>query len=137
MKIKILVFLITFSLVSCVGYSTQSEVDEQEIRDILTQIKSAFNLGNIEEILSFYHPEFRHEDDDYDDEEIVWEIRLIDYYAIDFSQIEIDLDYDRAVASFILQLDEEEFSEPENFGDISYFYFTSSGWQIVGKDFIY
>jgi len=138
MKYLISIFIL-FLMISCSDLSSPEEVNTARIKEILENIENAFIFDNIEEIMINYHPDFLHNGDDYDDEELRWEIRLIDYNEIMISDIEIDFLTDiSAIANFKLTLkssdNEEEFSEPSNEnGDISNFHKESGEWKIFGN----
>ncbi len=131
--------LFAFFLTSCIEISSVDEIAEMEIEDILSNVKTQFNSGNIEEIMQNYHPDFSHDDGEYfqnyEAERQLWELRYVDYYSIDFTDIEIDLNNDEAIVTLKMSLDEDIFEEPEDNGDLSYFYFTNLGWKIGGNNF--
>ncbi|MBT3169548.1 MAG: hypothetical protein HN952_05685 [Candidatus Cloacimonetes bacterium] len=133
-------FLISLFLIILFSCETSSPQDvlEMEIMDIYDTIKESFLVGDLERIMQFYHTDFQHDNDDYDGELTVWQLRRINHETIDFSDIEFGV-YDNFVeVSFTLHLDDESFVEPETFGDISFFYFTSQNeWKICGNYFDY
>jgi len=133
MKYFILIFIF---LISCSDTSSPEDVAEAQILEILDTIIASFTFGDLDGIMQNYHPNFLHNGDDYDFEEIRWEIRLNNYTEIDFTDIDIVPDGDSATVSFTMKLDEDVFNEPEDNGDISYFYRDFDGWKICGEDFL-
>ncbi len=131
----LLILLLLVALFSC-ETSSPEDIIEMEIWDIYDTMKEAFLVGDLDGIMQFYHTDFQHENDDYDRELIVWELRMINHETIDFSELEFVI-YDNFVeVSFMLKLDDEIFTEPETFGDISFFYLTlQDEWKICGNNF--
>ena len=134
MKRLIPILLLAVLLFSC-DVSSPEKADKAEILDILDSIKDSFNQVDMPGIMQNYHPDFLHNTDNYIFEEIVWEDRLSQYSLIDFLDIDIDLHDNFATVSFIMKLDEDVFNEPEDHGDISYFYREFNGWKICGNEF--
>jgi hypothetical protein len=134
MKRLITILLFTVLLFSC-DVSSPEDADKAEIRDILDSIKDSFNQVDLPGIMQNYHPDFLHNTDNYTFEEIVWEERLAQYYLLDFEDIEIELHDNFATVSFTMKLDEDVFNEPEDHGDVSYFYREFEGWKICGNEF--
>ncbi len=139
MKRLILILLFTVLLFSC-DVSSPEEADEAEIRDILDSIRDSFNQFDQDGIMQNYHPDFLHNADNYIFEEIVWHDRLAQYYMITFSEITIDPQGDFATANFIMTLYDYEggsviSQEPDDNGDVSYFYRELSSWKICGNEF--
>ena len=138
MKYLILVFIF---LIACSDTSSPEDVAEAQILEILDTIIACFPF-DLEGIMQNYHPDFLHNGDDYDFEEIRWDIRINDYNEIDFTDIDIELDGDFATVSFTMTFYDNEGNsfvsqEPsEENGDISDFYRDFDGWKICGKDFL-
>jgi len=138
MKRLITVLLLAVLLFSC-DVSSPKDADKAEIRDILDSIRDSFNQFDQDGIMQHYHPDFWHNTNNYVFEEIVWQERLAQYYLIDFSEITIDTQGDFATANFIMTLYDESGSvvsqEPDDNGDISYFYRELGSWKICGNEF--
>ena len=138
MKRLIPILLFTVLLFSC-DVSSPKEADKADILDILDSIKDSFNQFDLPGIMQNYHLDFLHNTDNYIFEEIVWEERLAQYYMIAFSEITIDPQGDFATANFIMTLYDEGGSvvsqEPEDHGDVSYFYRELGSWKICGNEF--
>ena len=124
---------------SCAKLSSPNDVNTNSILSIFDDIEVAFIQQDLDGIMKFYAADFQHNGNNYDDEKTIWEIRLIDYTSLDFSEISIDFlsDYS-AVVSFKMTLkyyeQETVTEEPsaEN-GDISYFQLLNGRWQIFGN----
>lgn len=135
MKKILFLLLISVVIISC-DLSSPEDVNKSEIKNIFDEIKTVFNFNDLDAIMQNYHPEFKHNTNDWAFEEIVWNIRLNDYDVIDFSDLQIDLHGDYATVYFTMYLDAEAFQEPstEN-GDISYFYWDTNRWYLCGNEF--
>jgi hypothetical protein len=134
MKRLIPILFLAVLLFSC-DVSSPEDADKAEILDILDAIKVSFNQFDLDGIMENYHPDFLHNTDNYIFEENVWQERIAQYYLIDFLDIEIELHYNFATVSFTMKLDEDIFNEPEDHGDVSYFYREFEGWKICGNEF--
>ena len=138
-RILIICLISMMLFFSCDSSSSPDNIDENMIREILQNIALAFNYGNIEEIMIYYHPDFLHNGDDLDSEHTLWELRSIEYNELEIENVEIGfLNDDYATASFILRFignsGSDSWDEPsdEN-GDLSYFFLDFSGWMIIGN----
>ena len=134
MKRLILIFFLAVIIFSC-DVSSPDDADKAEILDILDSIKDSFHQIDLSGIMQNYHPDFLHNTNNYVFEENIWQERLNQYFLIDFLDIEIELQYNFATVSFIMKLDEDVFNEPEDHGDVSYFYREFDGWKICGNEF--
>jgi hypothetical protein len=139
MKRLIPILLFAVLLFSC-DVSSPEEADKAEILDILDSIKDSFNQLDLTGIMQHYHPDFLHNTDSYIFEEIVWEERLAQYYLIAFSEITIDLQGDFATANFKMTFYDDEggsvvSQEPDDNGDVSYYYREFGSWKICGNEF--
>ncbi len=145
MKIaKFLLFLIIF-IISC--DSTNPKIyAEAKINEILTDLELSFNSNDLDQIMKYYHSDYRQYKDGYylskADIYDKWEYRLAEYSILDIDEREIEVSGDFwAVVTCKMSLisDDEilEYNEPsEENGEISYFYKTSSGeWKICGEHF--
>jgi uncharacterized protein YchJ len=133
--------LILLLLLSACDTSSFKDVNISLIRDVLFSVKSAFRSYDLETIMSFYHPEFRHNEDSFLAEKERWQIRLIDYLDLEIAEIEVIFSNEYwAVVSFSLtfisQNQTTTSQEPsDELGDLSYFVKESGVWRICGKDF--
>ena len=136
MKYLVLIF-IPILLFSCSDVSSPYQISEYEIEEILENIEDDFNFGDLQGIMSYYHPDFRHNQTNYWEEETDWQLRLADYNMIKFENIEIELNLPFAQANFTMKLINENgtdiFQEPENHGDVSFFYREAEEWKIYGN----
>lgn len=132
-----LIMLILFFSISC-DTTSPEELDKNAILDILDSIQSNFQFYDLDGIMQYYHQYFLHNEDGYDWERVIWEIRIADYDELNFENIEIELNGNYATASFLMHLDEITTDKPsdEN-GDISYFFYDFESWKLCGKDFTY
>lgn len=139
MKKILTLLLITFCLFACDDFTSQEDVNIKEIEDILLEIELGFNMNDLSRITTFYHQEFLHNNEDYDDEVYRWEQRIIKYLEMDIENIEITFQNDYwAVAEFKLTFsnaDETAITEEpsEENGDLSFFTKENSEWKIIGN----
>ena len=136
---KEIVLIFSLLLLFCSrDISTPEEASVGEIENALDAIELGFNLDHIDEIMQYYEPDYLHNDDDIDDVRLDWEIRLNDYQEMEISEIDIELDGDRATVSFILKFlnngeTVQEYIEPEDNGDLSYWELEINSWKISGN----
>ncbi|MDO9577764.1 MAG: nuclear transport factor 2 family protein [Candidatus Cloacimonadales bacterium] len=136
MKQLLLILILVVSLSSC-ETSSPKEIAKAEIEEIFEKVRSSYNFGDLPGIMEHFHPNFLHNGDDYQVEEVVWELRRNQYPTLDFDDLYIDLNGDFASVAFTLYLGDEEFTEPSTEkGDLSYFYKTFDGWKICGNEFV-
>ncbi len=136
MKILFSFLPIIFLLLGCIDTSSPQDADEMEIEEILEDIRYNFNNDFLDLIMLHYHPSFHHNFDYKYDEELIWEQRLIDYDIMEFQNLQIEFtSTNQATASFTLYFDDDVFFEPEDHGDLSYFYYDDSEWKICGNNF--
>jgi len=137
--IKLGFVLILFVVLSCSDISSSEEENKVIIEQTLTDISIAFNFDDLSGIMDRYHPDFLHNGNDWNDEEFIWEGRMIEYLEMEITDVEIDLiSSSRATAEFILTFRNSEteviWNEPsEENGDLSYFSYVNSEWKISGN----
>ena len=135
---NIILSVLIILCISCSESTSPKNVDEYLITSILEDIETAFSFGYIDSIMNHYHPNFLHNENNFDDEYVIWEIRLLDN-EIEFYEIEITINDNFATAEFVMKLSSGEefvvFNEPEDNGDISYFYYDLDEWKICGNNF--
>ncbi|MBC8385562.1 MAG: hypothetical protein H8E57_08615 [Candidatus Cloacimonetes bacterium] len=137
MRFSLLIIILL--IVSCSDVSSSEEINTYKITDILDNIVLAFNFNDIEDIMKHFHPDFLHNGDDLEDEELVWVIRLNEYDEIRISNIVIDILSEESVIVsfqliFIIDGIEENYDEPsEQNGDLSYFHKDFEDWRILGN----
>ncbi len=139
---KLLVFVIVISLFSCKDITSSDSIAIAEITSILDNIEDEFNFSfNIDSIMDNYNDDFLHNSYNKIDENFSWIERYQLYDEIVFSNIEIDVEDNYAVASFILSFKNnsqllQQYSEPsEEFGFLSYFVKDNGEWLIFGNQF--
>lgn len=132
MRILIIIVLVLI-LLSCASDPLGVEYHEQRIREILDDIKSAYNMGDLDTIMSFYHEDFLHNGMEKPQVEDLWTLRLMDYILMDIIDIDIEIDNYDAVAAFVFYLDEDKFIAPTEQGEFSYFYREDGVWSIYGN----
>ena len=136
---NILLSVLTILCISCSESTSPKDVDEYLITSILEDIESDFSFGYIDSIMNYYHPNFLHNENNFADENVIWKIRLLEYNEIEFYEIEISINDNFATAEFNMKLSSGEdfyiFNEPEDNGDISYFYYDLDEWKICGNNF--
>jgi len=137
MKEIALIFSLLLLLCSC-DLSSPEEASVGEIENAFQAIELSFNLDHIEDIMQYYNQNYLHNDDDIDDVRRDWEIRLNDFQGMEISDLDIDLDGDKATVSFILKFLNngeivQEYNEPDDNGDISYWELETNGWEISGN----
>lgn len=131
---SISILILVVLLFSC-DVSSPEDADKAEILDILDAIKDSFHQIDLDGIMQNYYINFLHNTDNYTFEENVWQERLNQYFLIDFLDIKIELNDNFATANFTMKLDEDVFNEPEDHGDVSYFYRELGSWKICGNEF--
>ena len=134
-KIGILQLLVIIALCAC---DTHSEIlDEEEIRNIIYDISYDFSWNDINGIMEYVHKDFRHNGMYRDELRLLWNERRNRYQLLscDISQIYIDNEYATVFMTMTYQSATEtvSFSEPDTFGDASYYYFDQGKWQIYGN----
>ena len=132
----ITVFLLLIFLTSC-DLSSPEDIDEAEIKEILSDIETAFIFDDQDGIMQHYHPEFLHGNNSLSSEYIIWEIRRNHYETMMINDIEIELNNQFATVDFTLTFDDETTQEPSTqHGDMSYLYREYDDWKICGNNFI-
>jgi len=136
---NILLSVLIILCISCSESTSPKNVDEYLITSILEDIETAFSFNDIERIMNNYHPDFLHNENNFADEQVIWGIRLLEYNEIEFTEIEISINDNFATAEFVMKLSSGEefdvFNEPDDNGDISYFYYDLDEWKICGNNF--
>jgi hypothetical protein len=131
-------FLIfTMSLISC-SLSDQDKVDKAEIASILNRIRVDFNDGNESGIMSHYHLDFLHRGNVFNDQTFVWRERLSRYQNIEIEIVDIEIDGDMGMARLLVRYSDRfqthpPIVEPEQFGDMSFFWHDHRSWKIYGN----
>ncbi len=133
----IIVISSMFLLISCDGSTSDSDVAEFQINEILDDIVENFNNHDLDAIMAFYHNDFLHNGDNLAYVRYDWQARMVGYLTMEIEDVEVEKDGLDAVASFtmILSTYDEDFYylEPADHGDFSYFRKELTSWEIYGN----
>jgi len=138
--VKYIYSLVFILLISCSDLTSPEKLDQNRLEDIIESILDGFEESNIDKIMDHYHLDFLHNENDFNAEKLIWEIRMIDFEQMLIEDNKFEINDIRATANFQLTFfygDDEAISmEPsEQHGDISYFYKEFDTWFLCGKDF--
>ena len=132
-----LVMISVLIIASCGDYSTSDEIAKSQIIDKLDFVREAFNERDLDKIMTAYDPEFLNDGNTYNSEKFIWQSRLTQYYAMDYTGLSVNIKNDKAVASFVITFSNNDnsdtFSTPEELNDISYFHEILGTWSIIGN----
>jgi len=132
--IPILLFLSMLN--SSCGISDPQIGAEQEIRDLIYDVTQAYNWGDIDAIMELVHPEFRHEGMYSLQLRQLWLDRLARFPLLETNVTSVEVNGDYAVAHFSMLFTSSTESilstEPQDNGDLSYFFYDAGKWQIYG-----
>ncbi len=121
--------------ISC-DTSSPEELDKNDILDIFDSIQLSFNIDDPDGIMQNYHQDFFHNGDTFDwERDVIWVSRLAEYDVLLFENIEINVNENYATASFLMHLDAMTTEEPDENGDLSYFYYDLGNWKVCGEGF--
>jgi ketosteroid isomerase-like protein len=136
------ILAVTFFLVSaCKDVTSSDDLDRSRIEDIVDGIRDAFNAQDLDAIMDYYHPDYRHKGHSYTQERQIWALRMIDYVDMTIEDVSIDLNGAHATVSFKMTLtnstDSDLTLEPYENGDFSYFLKEDGFWKVWGdqKDY--
>ncbi|HNZ07039.1 MAG TPA: nuclear transport factor 2 family protein [Candidatus Cloacimonadota bacterium] len=136
MRYLIPILLVLSMLNSSCGISDPQIGAEQEIRDLIYDVTQAYNWGDIDAIMELVHPEFRHEGMYSLQLRQLWLDRLARFPLLETNVTSVKVNGDYAVAHFSMLLTSSTESilstEPQDNGDLSYFFYDSGKWQIYG-----
>jgi hypothetical protein len=137
-QLKYILLAMLLTVVSSCDLSSPEEAKEIEIRNKLEEIELAFNLHHIEDIMMHYSWDYLHNGDDIGSVRLDWEIRLNDYQEMELTNIDIELNGEKATARFERKFKvngevEVNLSEPDDNGDMSYWEWGIDGWKIRGN----
>ena len=132
--LRLFFLLISSMFLSCSDLSNPQDIDSFEINDILENVEMTFNSSNIDALLENYDSNFLHDGDELHEERILWQVRLNDYDIIEIEDITIEyLDDFKAIVSFTLNFDNDEFICPADISDLSYMFKRENEWKIYGN----
>ena len=131
----VLLALIMLSL-GC-SRTTSPHFSEERINNILYNMKKAYNDFDIDTFMQYFHYDYLHNGFNRWMIEQLWLNRMGEYQSIDFQNIIIEVDYNRAIVYFTMQLQNQYETvytvEPQANGDISYFVFDNYDWRVFGN----
>lgn len=122
---------------SC-GISSPKDADKREIQDILYEISQDYNWGDIEAMLAHTSIDYRHDGMQRMQLRQLWLDRMGRYPLMEITDVKVSLDGENyAVAGFrmiLISSSETDISvEPEDNGDLSYFYHDGYQWKLHGN----
>lgn len=138
MRIRVIfLLLMMILLVSCTSDLSKEEIAKTEINQILDNVADDFRLLEINKLMSKYDDDYYHKSFDKQEQRTIWEDRRAEYNYMEISNLSIEVNGDRAVASFVVKYSNENtqdiFIEPEDIGDISFFKKENNEWVIYGN----
>ncbi|MDD2228469.1 MAG: hypothetical protein PHY48_03550 [Candidatus Cloacimonetes bacterium] len=137
---KLIIFLIVIVLGIGLNSCKQDSSDklaQDEIREILYSISTDFNLKNMYEILEHLHTEYLHKGKIAHHFNINWLEYMGRFSLLDIEVLYIEIQDNKAVAhtknTFSSAYETEVHNEPEDNGEISYFYRENGVWYVYGN----
>jgi hypothetical protein len=117
--------------------TTSPDNDEYEINDVMYKIKDAFINHDINTLMLNIHTDYLHNGMSRWEMRELWLDRMAEFLLIDFQDIQIDIQDNKAVVSFTMKLqkaNETIYSdEPDAHGDISYLIRDAGTWSVYGN----
>ncbi len=134
--IIILLLLAGLFLGSCKEDSSDS-IAQKEIRDILYDISVDFNLKNMYGIMDHVHDDYLHRGKIWHHFNNDWLNLMAQFSLLEIEILEIEVQSNKAVVHmrtrFSSVYEQIELNDPEDNGDISYFYRYNGVWMIYGN----
>lgn len=128
-----LLLLCALFLSSC---DPDSAADDYQLRQIIYGISRDFSWGEIEGIMAQVHPDFRHHGMYSAELRQLWQNRRAQYELLSCEVSEIEINYDRATVFMTMTYQSADgtlsYSEPNTYGDASYFYRDGGSWRLYG-----
>lgn len=131
--------LLMLMLCSCES-SDSDTIAQREIRDILYDVSSDFNLHIMDGIMEHLHIDYLHNGMNSYNFNMLWLDRMAEYSLLEIEVLYIDLNGDTAIVhsnnKFTSSTGTHEiqiFKEPDDSGDISYFRRENGVWYIYGN----
>jgi hypothetical protein len=129
-----------FLLTGC-PHATDPSYDEHRINTILYDVKKAFNDHDIDALMLPFSSAYLHSGIALWEVREVWLDRMSSYLLMDLQNINITVDDDKATVSFTMKLQNPTETvyteEPTTHGDLSYFRYDGSDWQVYGNQLLY
>lgn len=114
-----------------------SQADEFELREIIYGISHNFDWNEIGKIMALVHPDYLHNGMYGSELRQLWLNRRGQYQLLSCEVRRVEIEYDRATIymemHFVSAGAELSYTEPETYGDISYFIRDGGFWQIYGN----
>ncbi|GAB1468668.1 hypothetical protein MASR2M64_14110 [Candidatus Cloacimonadota bacterium] len=137
-KLIILVVVIVLALgFSSCNQDSSDTLAQKEIRDLLYSISTDFNLNQISPILDHLHLDYLHKGKIGHHFNIDWLNYMNRFSLLDIEVLYIEIEGAKAVAhtknTFRSAYETEVHNEPEDNGEISYFYRDNGVWYIYGN----
>ncbi len=139
MRLKWLaVAVLTLTLLVLAGCDKDtSQADEFELREIVYDISRNFDWNEIGKIMARVHPDYLHNGMYASELRPLWLNRRGQYQLLSCDVTRVEIEYDRATIymdmHFVSASGDLTYSEPETYGDISYFIRDGGIWQIYGN----
>ncbi len=134
LRILLLPFLL---LLAACGISSPEQIGEREIEDILYEISQHYNRGDVNGIMAHTSIDYRHDGMQRMQLRQLWLDRMGRYPLLEISEVKVAFSGDYATASFRMSLISSEGTvvseEPEDNGDLSYFYHDGVAWKLHGN----
>ncbi len=134
---KFLPLLLLALLISSSCNLTPNGEDEREIRDIIYNISRDFCWNDVNGIMEYVHPDYRHRGM-YDDQlRTLWLERRAEYELLQCQVSHIDFEVNYATVHMEMTFQSStatlNYLEPETNGDASFFYKENGQWQLYGN----
>ena len=134
--LRLLIIPILLLIASC-GISSPELADERQIRDILYEISQDYNWGDIDGIMAHASIDYRHDGMQRMQLRQLWLDRMGRYPLMEIREVTVSFDGVYAIAGFKMSLISSEESvvsrEPEDHGDLSFFYYDGFEWKLHGN----
>ncbi len=115
--------------------------DRMRIEQVLYEVKRAYNMHDIDKLMFNFHYDFLHNGMYKNQVRDLWLDRMAEWQDMDYYQVEIEINGEHAVVSFRLRFespgDIQFYNEPQDNGDLSYFYYAYGDWRIYGNQKFY
>ncbi|HPV14670.1 MAG TPA: hypothetical protein PL126_03360 [Candidatus Cloacimonadota bacterium] len=136
---KALICLLIPILLLCASCDreTPEEIISREIKDILYNISRHYNWGEIDDMMEYASMDYRHNGMQRMHLRQLWLDRMGRYPLMEIREVMVSFDGVYAIAGFKMSLISSEESvvsrEPEDHGDLSFFYYDGFEWKLHGN----
>ncbi len=132
----ILILIVALLLGSC-GEDDTEQLAQREIRDVLYDISTDFNLKDMYGILEHLHIDYLHKGKITHHFNSDWLSNMARFSLLEIEVLYIEIQDNKAVAhtrnKFSSSAENIILNEPEDNGDISYFYRDNGMWYVYGN----